>query len=88
MQTARGATPATPSARPVPPTLKDTVAPPTAGTLGQYQIMRRNGAVVAFDPNKIAVAMTKAFLAVEGRQGAARSASSSACPPSSCGARC
>lgn len=71
MQTARGATPATPSARPVPPTLKDTVAPPTAGTLGQYQIMRRNGAVVAFEPTKIAVAMMKAFLAVHGTQGAA-----------------
>ncbi len=71
MQTARGATPATPSARPVPPTLKDTVAPPTAGTLAQYQIMRRNGAVVAFEPTKIAVAMMKAFLAVHGTQGAA-----------------
>ncbi|MFD1711122.1 ribonucleoside-diphosphate reductase subunit alpha [Ottowia sp. GY511] len=71
MQTARGATPATPSARPVPPTLTDTVAPPTAGTLAQYQIMRRNGAVVAFEPTKIAVAMMKAFLAVHGTQGAA-----------------
>lgn len=60
----------------------------SAMQLAAFQIIRRNGAVVAFDPNKIAVAMTKAFLAVEGRQGAARSASSSACPPSSCGARC
>ncbi len=40
-------------------------------TLSQYQIIRRNGAVVAFEPNKIAVAMMKAFLAVHGTQGAA-----------------
>ena len=33
--------------------------------------MRRNGAVVAFEPSKIAVAMMKAFLAVHGTQGAA-----------------
>ena len=37
----------------------------------QYQIIRRNGAVVPFAPNKIAVAMMKAFLAVHGTQGAA-----------------
>ncbi|AOW15316.1 ribonucleotide-diphosphate reductase subunit alpha [Hydrogenophaga crassostreae] len=37
----------------------------------QYQIIRRNGAVVAFEPSKIAVAMMKAFLAVHGTQGAA-----------------
>jgi ribonucleoside-diphosphate reductase alpha chain len=36
-----------------------------------YQIIRRNGAVVAFEPNKIAVALMKAFLAVHGTQGAA-----------------
>ncbi|MEY4140335.1 MAG: Ribonucleoside-diphosphate reductase 1 subunit alpha, partial [Pseudomonadota bacterium] len=34
------------------------------GALSQYQIIRRNGAVVPFEPNKIAVAMMKAFLAV------------------------
>ncbi|MGQ0711984.1 MAG: ribonucleotide reductase N-terminal alpha domain-containing protein, partial [Rhodoferax sp.] len=39
--------------------------------LEHYQIMRRNGAVVAFVPTKIAVAMTKAFLAVHGATGAA-----------------
>jgi ribonucleoside-diphosphate reductase alpha chain len=39
--------------------------------LGNYQIIRRNGAVVPFEPNKIAVAMMKAFLAVHGTQGAA-----------------
>jgi ribonucleoside-diphosphate reductase alpha chain len=36
-----------------------------------YQILRRNGAVVSFEPNKIAVALMKAFLAVHGTQGAA-----------------
>ncbi len=40
-------------------------------TLSHYQIMRRNGAVVSFEPSKIAVAMMKAFLAVHGTQGAA-----------------
>ena len=32
----------------------------------QYQVIRRNGSVVEFEPNKISVALTKAFLAVEG----------------------
>jgi ribonucleoside-diphosphate reductase alpha chain len=35
------------------------------------KIIRRNGAVVGFEPAKIAIAMTKAFLAVNGSQGAA-----------------
>ncbi|BDU54721.1 MULTISPECIES: ribonucleoside-diphosphate reductase subunit alpha [unclassified Limnohabitans] len=39
--------------------------------LSHYQIIRRNGAVVPFEPAKIAVAMMKAFLAVHGTQGAA-----------------
>ncbi len=39
--------------------------------LNHYQIIRRNGAVVPFEPNKIAVALMKAFLAVHGTQGAA-----------------
>ena len=41
------------------------------GALSHYQIIRRNGAVVPFEPQKIAVAMMKAFLAVHGTQGAA-----------------
>jgi ribonucleoside-diphosphate reductase alpha chain len=36
-----------------------------------YQLIRRNGAVTPFDPNKIAIALTKAFLAVEGNTAAA-----------------
>ncbi len=39
--------------------------------LSHYQVIRRNGAVVAFEPGKIAIAMMKAFLAVHGTQGAA-----------------
>ncbi|WP_338849962.1 ribonucleoside-diphosphate reductase subunit alpha [Massilia sp. W12] len=37
----------------------------------EYRVIRRNGAVVGFEPAKIAIAMTKAFLAVNGGQGAA-----------------
>ncbi|MGQ0545333.1 MAG: ribonucleoside-diphosphate reductase subunit alpha [Betaproteobacteria bacterium] len=37
----------------------------------EYKVIRRNGAVVGFEPGKISVAMTKAFLAVNGSQGAA-----------------
>ncbi|MGH8314921.1 MAG: ATP cone domain-containing protein, partial [Steroidobacterales bacterium] len=39
--------------------------------LAQYKVIRRNGAVVAFEPSKIAIAVTKAFLAVNGGQSAA-----------------
>nr|WP_026075985.1 ribonucleoside-diphosphate reductase subunit alpha [Noviherbaspirillum massiliense] len=42
-----------------------------ATNLGDYKIIRRNGAVVGFEPSKISIAMTKAFLAVNGGQGAA-----------------
>jgi ribonucleoside-diphosphate reductase alpha chain len=44
---------------------------PSLQALANYQIIRRNGAVVPFEPNKIAVALMKAFLAVHGTQGAA-----------------
>ncbi|UJP06445.1 MAG: ribonucleoside-diphosphate reductase subunit alpha [Nitrosomonas sp.] len=36
-----------------------------------HKVIRRNGAVVAFEPGKISVALTKAFIAVDGGQGAA-----------------
>ncbi|MCL2309200.1 MAG: ribonucleoside-diphosphate reductase subunit alpha [Proteobacteria bacterium] len=39
-----------------------------------YQVIRRNGSVVGFEPGKIAVAMTKAFLAVRGEQAATSAA--------------
>jgi len=45
-----------------------------ATSYGDYKVIRRNGAVVAFEPSKIAVAMTKAFIAVRGGQGAASAA--------------
>src|SRR5438270_195263 len=52
------------------------VALPESSTVGrnpysEYKLIRRNGAVVGFEPAKITVAMTKAFLAVNGSQGAA-----------------
>jgi ribonucleoside-diphosphate reductase alpha chain len=43
----------------------------TEAPYSQYRIIRRNGAVVSFEPSKISIALTKAFLAVEGGQGAA-----------------
>ena len=54
----------------------DTLALPPEGAghataYAGYQIIRRNGAVVSFEPHKIAVALMKAFLAVRGAHGAA-----------------
>jgi ribonucleoside-diphosphate reductase alpha chain len=46
-------------------------SPAAIAASGDYRIIRRNGAVVAFEPSKIAIAVTKAFLAVTGGQGAA-----------------
>ena len=37
----------------------------------QYKVIRRNGSVVPFEPAKISIAMVKAFIAVNGGQGAA-----------------
>jgi len=45
-----------------------------ATSFADYKLIRRNGSVVGFEPSKIAVAMTKAFLAVRGSQAAASSA--------------
>ena len=42
-----------------------------SSALSQYKVIRRNGAVVGLEPGKISVAVTKAFLAVNGGQGAA-----------------
>ena len=50
---------------------KEGPASAVANPLSHYQIIRRNGSVVPFEPNKIAIAMMKAFLAVHGTQGAA-----------------
>ena len=70
-----GAQPTTPAS--VPP--RDLVvgepgSPVASGTdprFAQYKVIRRNGSVVGFEPSKITIAMTKAFLAVNGGQGAA-----------------
>ncbi len=52
-------------------TSSDTASAPRQSAYAGYQIIRRNGAVVSFEPTKIAVALMKAFLAVHGTQGAA-----------------
>ena len=39
--------------------------------LADYKIIRRNGSVVGFEPSKISIALTKAFIAVHGGQAAA-----------------
>ena len=49
----------------------DEPADVSAARYSQCKIIRRNGAVVGFEPSKIAIAVTKAFLAVNGGQGAA-----------------
>ncbi len=49
----------------------DTAAPGQESAYAQYKIIRRNGAVVGFEPAKISIALTKAFIAVNGGQGAA-----------------
>src|SRR5438046_550026 len=41
------------------------------GRYADYKVIRRNGSVVGFEPEKISIAMTKAFIAVNGGQGAA-----------------
>jgi ribonucleoside-diphosphate reductase alpha chain len=53
---------------------EDGVGRVLATSFADYRLIRRNGAVVGFEPRKIAVAMTKAFLAVRGGQAAASSA--------------
>jgi ribonucleoside-diphosphate reductase alpha chain len=53
------------------PLAQDRAVTDLHNNLAHYQIIRRNGAVVPFEPAKIAVAMMKAFLAVHGTQGAA-----------------
>ena len=54
------------------PMARPASGPAAAASVYQgYQIIRRNGAVVSFEPSKIAVALMKAFLAVHGTQGAA-----------------
>jgi len=51
--------------------IPDISSPSSSTSYDQYKVIRRNGSVVPFEPAKIAIAMTKAFIAVNGGQGAA-----------------
>ncbi len=52
----------------IPTTLEDSALPMSADLRapGEFRVTRRNGKATAFEPSKITVAITKAFLAVEG----------------------
>ena len=50
--------------------VQDTL-PPESTAPGQLRVIKRNGAVVPYDHSKISVAITKAYLEVEGGQAAA-----------------
>src|SRR5699024_10440568 len=51
-----------------------TMAATVAATApGGYKVIRRNGKVTSFDESKIELAITKAYIDVEGQQGAASS---------------
>ncbi len=50
---------------------ESSVSSSSSSSLDQYKVIRRNGSVVSFEPSKVSIAMTKAFLAVNGGQGAA-----------------
>ncbi|MCB5194713.1 ribonucleoside-diphosphate reductase subunit alpha [Deefgea salmonis] len=45
-----------------------------AAAYANYKIIRRNGSVVAFEPSKISVALSKAFIAVQGSHAASSAA--------------
>jgi len=53
------------------PTLVEGGDTQSASRYSEYKVIRRNGSVVPFEPAKISIAMTKAFIAVNGGQGAA-----------------
>jgi len=59
------------AASPVPPMMPASQTGAAATEYLDYRIIRRNGAVVGFEPSKITVALTKAFIAVNGSQAAA-----------------
>ena len=63
-------TPTFPTETPDPAPAPASVPPGHDTPAGQARVIRRNGKLTAFDRSKIAVALTKAFLAVEGRQAA------------------
>ncbi len=59
---------------PQPMAAGSTAAEVAATAPGALKVIRRNGKVTAFDPSKIAIAITKGFLAVEGSAAAASAA--------------
>ncbi len=65
--------PLTSSADTINPELMQDQPPAESGSNNNYNVLRRNGKLTSFDKEKIVVAMTKAFLAVEGGQAAASS---------------
>ncbi|HET7260245.1 MAG TPA: ribonucleoside-diphosphate reductase subunit alpha [Casimicrobiaceae bacterium] len=69
------ATPATPTSNPPRELVVGEPGSPVAAAadprFAQIKVIRRNGAVVGFEPAKITIAMAKAFLAVNGGHGAA-----------------
>ena len=67
MQIAQGSAPD----RSTPGAMIPELDPAPARAFADYSLIRRNGSVVGFEPAKISVAMTKAFLAVSGNQAAA-----------------
>ena len=60
--------PETPIQNTLPPQKSSTIE---ATAPGQVRVIKRNGTVVPYDDDKIAIAMTKAFLAIEGGTAAA-----------------
>ncbi|MES2142424.1 MAG: ribonucleoside-diphosphate reductase subunit alpha [Pseudomonadota bacterium] len=52
------------------PTLSNKATEQENKSINSLQIIKRNGKPVSYDPNKIRIAITKAFLAVEGGQAA------------------
>ncbi len=68
MQTIAPASP--PAIAPPMPAAAATESSFATTPFSQHQIIRRNGAVVPFEPQKISVALMKAFLAVRGTQSA------------------
>jgi ribonucleoside-diphosphate reductase alpha chain len=62
------------SRRPAPTIPAASTAELAATAPGAVKVIRRNGKVTAFDASKIQIAMTKAFLAVEGAAAAASAA--------------
>jgi ribonucleoside-diphosphate reductase alpha chain len=59
------------TATPIPTMLDDNTLSASVRTPGEFRVTRRNGKATTFDPSKITVAITKAFLAVEGGTAAA-----------------